>query len=169
MIVAVSAVEETVPCYRHPRAETALHCSACDRPICTECAVAAPVGIKCPECARLPRTARAGVPTPRLLMGAAAGLVCAVAITLLLLAGLRVGFLFLLLAWLAGMGIAEIVRRATGGFRERQVALIAASSAALAFLGAPIIELMQGAPPGGGSLILLVAAVLAAVGAYQRI
>ena len=38
------------PCYRHPgRAATAL-CAHCDRPICTECMVQAPVGWQCPAC-----------------------------------------------------------------------------------------------------------------------
>jgi len=45
---------QTMACYRHPRNETAITCSTCGRPICTECMVFAPVGIKCPECAGLP-------------------------------------------------------------------------------------------------------------------
>lgn len=36
-------------CYRHPDRETGLSCSVCERPICTECATFAPVGIRCPE------------------------------------------------------------------------------------------------------------------------
>jgi membrane associated rhomboid family serine protease len=42
--------ERTV-CYRHPRVETAVRCSDCGRPICTDCMVFGPVGIRCPECA----------------------------------------------------------------------------------------------------------------------
>lgn len=42
--------EQTV-CYRHPRVETAVRCSDCGRPICTDCMVFGPVGIRCPECA----------------------------------------------------------------------------------------------------------------------
>jgi membrane associated rhomboid family serine protease len=38
-------------CYRHPRVETAVTCSDCGRPICTECMTFGPVGIRCPECA----------------------------------------------------------------------------------------------------------------------
>jgi membrane associated rhomboid family serine protease len=45
-------------CYRHPSNETAITCSNCGRPICTECMVFAPVGIKCPECAGLPTGAK---------------------------------------------------------------------------------------------------------------
>jgi membrane associated rhomboid family serine protease len=36
-------------CYRHPDRETGLSCSVCERPICTECATFAAVGIRCPE------------------------------------------------------------------------------------------------------------------------
>jgi rhomboid protease GluP len=38
-------------CYRHPDRETLLRCGRCDRPICAECQVRHPVGIRCPECA----------------------------------------------------------------------------------------------------------------------
>jgi hypothetical protein len=52
---------ETMRCYRHPNRETRVSCATCGRPICTECMVPTDVGIKCPDDARLPRGARAGV------------------------------------------------------------------------------------------------------------
>ena len=36
-------------CYRHPDRETGLSCSECGRPICYECMMPAPVGLRCPE------------------------------------------------------------------------------------------------------------------------
>ena len=39
-------------CFRHADRETYLRCSRCDRSICTDCMVAAPVGFQCPECVR---------------------------------------------------------------------------------------------------------------------
>ena len=36
-------------CYRHPGRETRVTCSECGRPICTDCMVFAPVGIRCPD------------------------------------------------------------------------------------------------------------------------
>ncbi len=38
------------PCYRHQDRAASVLCAHCDRPICTECMVAAPVGWQCPEC-----------------------------------------------------------------------------------------------------------------------
>jgi membrane associated rhomboid family serine protease len=40
---------EMATCYRHPDRETGLSCSVCERPICTDCATFAAVGIRCPE------------------------------------------------------------------------------------------------------------------------
>jgi membrane associated rhomboid family serine protease len=48
---------QTQVCYRHPRTETAVACSSCGRPICTDCMIFAAVGIKCPECAGQPKGA----------------------------------------------------------------------------------------------------------------
>jgi membrane associated rhomboid family serine protease len=36
-------------CYRHPDRETMVSCSECGRPICPDCMVFAPVGIRCPD------------------------------------------------------------------------------------------------------------------------
>jgi membrane associated rhomboid family serine protease len=39
-------------CYRHPSRDTRVSCSSCARPICTDCMVPTPVGMRCPECAK---------------------------------------------------------------------------------------------------------------------
>jgi membrane associated rhomboid family serine protease len=38
-------------CYRHPKRETGVRCSNCERPICPDCMTSTPVGMRCPECA----------------------------------------------------------------------------------------------------------------------
>ena len=53
-MVGMAATEQVQVCYRHPKNETAVACSSCGRPICTDCMVFAAVGIKCPECAGQP-------------------------------------------------------------------------------------------------------------------
>ena len=46
------AAAETWGCYRHPYEEAGVRCTRCDRPICPECMVTAPVGFQCPECVK---------------------------------------------------------------------------------------------------------------------
>lgn len=38
-------------CYRHPGRDTNVSCSSCARPICPDCMISTPVGMRCPECA----------------------------------------------------------------------------------------------------------------------
>ncbi len=52
-------------CYRHPDRETAVSCSNCGRPICSDCMRGTPVGIRCPECAGQ----RTRVTAPAFMMG----------------------------------------------------------------------------------------------------
>ena len=52
-------------CYRHPDRETAVQCSNCGRPICSDCMRGTPVGIRCPECAGQ----RTRVTAPAFMMG----------------------------------------------------------------------------------------------------
>lgn len=72
----MAAPEQTdvLVCYRHPKTETAVSCSNCSRPICTECMVFGAVGIKCPECAGQPTGVRKATTRARGAAGAGAGL-----------------------------------------------------------------------------------------------
>jgi len=100
---------EDVPCARHPKVQTRLRCSRCGTPICPQCAVRTPVGLRCPDCAGV-----RGLPTystPGASMLKAAG------------AGVAIGLVFaLLFAWIPqwnfylslalGFGVAEAMARA---------------------------------------------------------
>ena len=46
----MSTPEPAPVCYRHSDRPTWIRCSRCDRPICPEDMIAAPVGFQCPEC-----------------------------------------------------------------------------------------------------------------------
>jgi membrane associated rhomboid family serine protease len=63
-------------CYRHPDRETGLSCSECGRPICTDCATFAPVGLRCPEHSGKPvGVARVAAPVRRLAIDPSAAVV----------------------------------------------------------------------------------------------
>jgi hypothetical protein len=114
---------EPMYCYRHPKRETRVSCATCGRPICTECRVATDVGIKCPDDARLPRGARAGVmKSGQVLRSVLTGLGVAVA-------GIPIAYVLLLLplTWLisaaAGYGAGTLINRA-GGRNGGPVAIV---------------------------------------------
>src|ERR687898_3388221 len=109
-----SLMAEPMHCYRHPKRETRVSCATCGRPICTECMVATDVGIKCPDDARLPREARAGVmKSDQVLRSILAGVGVAVA-------GVPIAYVLFLLpfTWLisaaAGYGAGVLINRAGG-------------------------------------------------------
>jgi membrane associated rhomboid family serine protease len=47
-----STSQQAPPCYLHPNRPALLRCSRCERPICAEDAIEAPVGYQCTECAK---------------------------------------------------------------------------------------------------------------------
>ncbi len=48
----MDTVSAETTCYRHPKRETFVRCSRCDRYICFDCMRDAPVGQRCPECVK---------------------------------------------------------------------------------------------------------------------
>ncbi|MCW2949594.1 MAG: hypothetical protein JWN41_607 [Thermoleophilia bacterium] len=161
---------ELLPCYRHPSRLTALHCIECERPICTDCAVAAAVGLKCPDDARIPRAARGAVPATRIVRGAVAAFVVAGFLgTLLDVLQLVVGSYFfgLILGYAVGAAVGVVARKASGGYRDPTLAIIAAVAAAAGMLALPVIDLLDGGHVTPFA-VKLVAAGVAAYAARQR-
>jgi hypothetical protein len=154
-------VTEPMHCYRHPKRETRVSCATCGRPICTECMVATDVGIKCPEDARLPRGARAGVmKTNQLLRSILAGLGVAVA-------GIPVVYvlfmvpLTLLLSAAAGYGAGTLINRAGG----RNGGSVAITISVLATLVPFLVLLAPDLLAGSINPYRLIAPVIAAIAA----
>jgi hypothetical protein len=117
-----------VPCSYHPKTMTGLRCSRCGKPICPQCGVRTPVGLRCPECAGV-----RGLPTYQtnsnvLLKAGAAGLAVAVVV------GVIWGFIpdwgfYLSLA--LGFGVAEAMARMANYKRGRDLQVVAMAMVAL--------------------------------------
>ena len=109
-------------CAFHPGVETNVRCAECERPICPKDFVPTPVGYKCPECGRLPRSALRTVKPRQLALAVLAA--TAVGVGLPIAAG-ALGLYFWLLSLLFGVLTAEAARRASGGHRDAPVAAAA--------------------------------------------
>jgi hypothetical protein len=129
------AQAEQATCYRHPGRETNVSCSDCGRPICTDCMVYSAVGIKCPECAKLPRSALVRMKPDRAARAVAAALLggAAMGFGILLLQGLGL-FFALILGYLIGIGMGELVLSASGRFRSPTTGWIAIGGCLWAYL-----------------------------------
>ena len=152
---------EPMHCYRHPKRETRVSCATCGQPICTECMVATDVGIKCPDDARLPRGARAGVmKTDQVLRSILTGVGIAVV-------GIPIAYVLFLLpfTWLisaaAGYGAGVLINRAGGRNGGPLAIVISVLAAAVPFLVLLAPELLSGAL-NLRPLIAMVFAVIAA-------
>jgi hypothetical protein len=99
-------------CTNHPDRETLLRCAKCDQPICTECAIRHPVGLRCPDCARLRKAPTYDVSAPHYLRAFGAGLGASV-ICSLIVQIVSLSFLYLFAGLIAGGVIAEVISRAT--------------------------------------------------------
>lgn len=130
-------------CANHPKRETYVSCSTCGKPICPDCMVYSPVGIKCKECARLPRSARVVFGPDRWARSLAAALVGGGVVGFvyyLLLSA--VGFFFLAFLVGAGIGyvIGEMVLRAARFYRGVEPAAIAVAGTIWAFVFPPVLS-----------------------------
>ena len=150
---------ETMRCYRHPDRETRVSCATCGRPICTECMTPTEVGIKCPDDARLPRGARAGVMktdqiVKSFLAGIAVALVGAVVVYFVLP---EIGFGRLILSGLAGYFAGMFVHRAGGRNGGALAMAISGVAVALAFVPSLALATLNGNLP----IYLLIPAIVA--------
>jgi hypothetical protein len=134
--------ESATHCVNHPKVETLVSCANCGDPICPDCMVQAPVGIKCRTCARMPRSALVRMKPDRALraVGAALGVVAVGGIALASLAATSFGFFGFLIAYGVGRGTGELVLRASGRFRGQATGAVAAGGALGAYLAPFALE-----------------------------
>src|SRR6478672_11408061 len=123
-------------CANHPKVETYVSCSNCGKPICPDCMVQAPVGIKCRDCARLPRSARVILKpsTAVRAIGAAFGVGTAFGVGLAFVGGYGLGFVTFIIAYIVGLVCGRAVLAASGRYRAPATAWIAAAGAAWAYV-----------------------------------
>lgn len=130
---------EAVPhCYWHPQVETRLSCSRCEKHICPQCMVQAPVGIRCPDCGKAVRTPTFQVqPTyyaRALAVGVAIALGGGFLWVLFNLAFGGIPFLPSLVALGVGYGAGELISLSVNRKRGTGLAWIAGGSVVGAFL-----------------------------------
>ena len=150
---------QVATCYRHPGRETGVRCQRCERPVCPDCMVPAPVGVQCVDCVR---GARSRVISGRsLLLGrrpyvtysliAANVAVWGAGVVLALLAGSAAGIAgggsLAGIGGLWGPGVAagQWWRLFTAGFLHSGLLHLGFNMAAL-FIFGPMLELRLGRP-----------------------
>ena len=130
--------EEALYCYWHPDVETGLSCSRCEKNMCTQCMVQAPVGIRCRECGKAVPMPTYDVQTSYYARAVAVGAVIAVGGGLLwaLFTAIFGAIPFFPSLAALGMGYAagEIIGVSVNRKRGVGLAWIAGSSVAGAFL-----------------------------------
>ncbi len=162
-------MSEPMHCYRHPRRETRVSCATCGRPICTECMRQTEVGIKCPDDARLPRGARAGVMKPNQILKTLLAGVGIAAVGIFVVAYVLFTLPFtLLISAAAGYGAGTFINRAGGRNGGTVAILVSVAATAIPF----IVVLGPGLLEGVVNPIRLVAmgiAMIAAGVAHRQI
>lgn len=116
-------------CAFHPKVETEVRCSECERYICNKDMVVTPVGYKCKECARPARSQYVVVKPHQLAKAIGMGVAVGVGFGVVT-AFIPIGGLFFGLVW--GLGTAEAIRWASGGHRTWDIGLVSLGSIALA-------------------------------------
>jgi hypothetical protein len=121
-------------CAAHPDVETELSCGKCGRPICPDCMVQTPVGIRCRDCARLKRLPTFSVSKRRYLIASGVGLAVAAAAGALWAVIAHVTLFFSILIPAAiGYAAGELISLTTNRSRGPWLQAIAGGSVAISF------------------------------------
>lgn len=113
--------ETAAYCARHPKRETALRCASCGTPICPDCMIVTPVGMKCRGCGHNTNSALTNVAPHRFAL--AFGVSIIAGLGALLLSG--IGFFAILLATMYGYFAGGIILKASGMKRGRRLEIVA--------------------------------------------
>lgn len=148
-------------CVNHPDRETLLSCGKCGRPICTECAIRHPVGLRCPQCAQLKKVPTYDVPASYYPRAFGAGLGTSVMSGVLFeIIRLFVPILFVsfFATLAAGAVIGEAIGRVTSQKRGRGLQIVAGVCVILGYiLGTLLVATFRF---GSGAWLLLPVSLL---------
>ena len=168
----MAETETILYCKNHPDRETLLRCNKCGEPICMQCAVLTDVGYRCKECIAQVQNNYFNALTQdnpvAFLVGFGVSLVATPIVGLFL--G-RLGFFGILIALFVGSGagalLAEIIRRAVGRRRGRNLRYFAMAGIVLGVLVGSFFVLMSSGFFPLLSIPMLVFTVLALGTAHQ--
>jgi hypothetical protein len=124
-------------CAAHPHTETSLRCGKCGTPVCPKCMVPGPVGIRCPQCARVTKLPTFQVSSGYYLRGAIVALVMAVVTGLAWGAiedATRNFYLALILAGVVGFAIGEVVSLSVNRKRVAWLAVFGGMAVVISYL-----------------------------------
>lgn len=141
-------------CENHPHVESTLRCNRCDKPICAKCAVLTETGYRCKECVRSQQKTFDTATWIDYLLAVAIALILTYIGSLIVS---RIGFFTIFLAPIAGIIIAEAIRRAIR--RRRSKRLFQATAVATAIGGLlPMLSVLAltGLSIGLGSLFFFI-------------
>lgn len=154
-LAGVSGAREQ-PCANHPKRMTMVTCSSCCKPLCPDCMIYAAVGVKCRECAKMPRSSVVTLKTGRFARAVAAGLGAGTAIGFAyyyILGAFRFFFLAFFIAAGIGYLVGEAVQRASGRYHGLQTAVIAVVSTLWAFVIPPLFSVFLNMGFGWSSIV----------------
>lgn len=118
---------QTATCHWHTTVPTGLSCGQCHRPICTDCMVQVPVGIRCRECGRAQPLPTFDVRPANYVRAAVVAAVISIAgIVLTVLLALYIGGLsFVIMPLGVGYVTGEVISRVVNLKRSRGLMYIA--------------------------------------------
>lgn len=147
-------------CAAHPDIETNLRCGKCGTPVCPRCMVPGPVGVRCPQCARVTKLPTFKVSGGYYLRGGGVALVMAVVTGLVwgAIDGVMPYFyLGLILAGAAGYAIGEVVSLSVNRKRGTWLAILGGTAVVISYL--VNIFTFGGLPHGAIQIVIDILAV----------
>lgn len=128
-------------CYRHPKVETSLRCSRCEKPICTDCAVLTPVGYRCRECGKERSATRSLAPkqlVPGLIVGFGVPFGAGYLATIV-----PIGFFLIFVGAAVGSAVGQLLRKVIGMKSSPMLAIVSVAGYFLGVLLMPIYDVVK--------------------------